>query len=521
MERPMLLRRIWSFALLALLLAALPAYARQRQTPPIAALTGGNIWLYNFDGSGQQFTNDELRYRFPTWSPDGRRFAVMAWGPNVSRHILMTDFSGAPLTRITNPLPSEEVPPSFSPDGSMLLFASNQTAASMQEIYRFTPVAGAALERIASYPLNACGIGGMFVPHERALNSERDDLYIEGYPGVLAVTPFGILHNTRCDAGDLWLLNPQNGQDFQLFERTNGVFIAPERTRAIAILNDTSVAFINTERGPYTQVTPAARPDQIGFGLPGSNEMFYSTRALKGATPLPEGVRQQFNNVFFTMPNSYETSIHRFSLRTGVDEVLYTADAYGLSRLTLTPDGGTLLFSQLPNPDAWVQAVAEGRLDAGDFEAAEAYMQVEVYALDLADKSVRMLGRGWNQFALNPTVNFTGASGFAAPTVAAPPPTATYPPTLAPGEAPPTTPQGGLRVGVTATISSQMTALNVRRNPGTGSAVVEITMGGTTVTIIEGPVDQEGYRWWKILLPSTAEGWVAETVNGIQTLEPN
>ena len=43
--------------------------------------------------------------------------------------------------------------------------------------------------------------------------------------------------------------------------------------------------------------------------------------------------------------------------------------------------------------------------------------------------------------------------------------------------------------------------------------------GGEEVSGLAGPEDDlEGYRWWQVSVPSGAVGWVAERVNGLQTL---
>jgi hypothetical protein len=291
-----------------------------------------------------------------------------------------------------------------------------------------------------------------------------------------------------------------------------------------------TLSFVNSEKGPYTQIQPAAVPDQVGFGLPGSSEIFYSSRKAIGPTPLPAGIADILGGIFFQMPTSYEVSLHRFSLRTGVDDTLYTAQAYGIGRIALTADGGTVIFSQTPNPDVWVQALADKRLATADLTTgAGTFAQTDVYALSLADNSVVKLGQNWDQLALNPQASMAGAviptpAWTALPTLPIPP-TPTYPPTLTPlppGATRPTeTPVGsGLAIGVHATINLDMTSLNVRRQPGTGSRVVEILHGGEKVFIIDGPkADAEGYTWWHVTLESGADGWIAENIGGVQTME--
>src|SRR5262249_387201 len=141
--------------------------------------------------------------------------------------------------------------------------------------------------------------------------------------------------------------------------------------------------------------------------------------------------------IFFQMPTSYEVSLHHFSLRTGIDDTLYTAQAFGIGQIALTADGGTVIFSQTPNPDVWVQAFADKKLTADQLASGGgAFAQTEIFALSVADKSVVKLGQNWDQIALNPKAAIAGAvvptpAWTPLPTLPIPP-TPTYPPTLTP-----------------------------------------------------------------------------------------
>lgn len=61
-------------------------------------------------------------------------------------------------------------------------------------------------------------------------------------------------------------------------------------------------------------------------------------------------------------------------------------------------------------------------------------------------------------------------------------------------------------------------ALNMRSAPGTGFSVVTRLPANTSVTLIEGPVDADGFRWWRVRTASGVEGWVVEAADGINTL---
>ncbi len=86
-------------------------------------------------------------------------------------------------------------------------------------------------------------------------------------------------------------------------------------------------------------------------------------------------------------------------------------------------------------------------------------------------------------------------------------------------------PAGPLTVGGRAVINTTGgDQLNVRSGAGTNFAIVVPLDAGTVVTILEGPVDANGFTWWRIRTDNGVEGWVIESIddNGtrIQTLVP-
>lgn len=524
-------RRVFFIA--ALLLSALfavPLGAQPSAQLPIAAVTDENIWVYGLDGDQLRLTNARAQEGFfdPVWSPDGSLLAFVGVNPaSGMTSLYATNLRTALLSELVSGL-HPQLPVSFTPDGSALIYTT-PVSNDLVQVMRYQPAAGQAPTTIGTFNIttNCAAPPGQPLPTDFHYGRETGSMRFPRY--VLAMMPFGLLHSNNCFTPDLWLMNPQNGQDTQIFASVDGVFISPDNTRAV-VVQDNMLTFVNTERGPYTQIIPPAQPDQVGFGLAGSNEIFYSARESLGATPLPEGAGEALGNVYFQMPFSYRTSIHRFSLRTGRDEVVYEADVFGIGNITLMSDGDTLIFSQIANPDEWVQAVADGEVRPEDLRAAERYITTEVYALSLSTGEARRLGRGWHDVAVN-TAAEIAVPASPMPTVPPPTftpipvqPTATLPPTLTPvpdGVVIPTVSDSGIGIGLTMRVSPQINALNVRRRPGTGSPVVEVIYSGVEVTVLDGPVDDaEGFRWWQVSIPSGAQGWVAERVGGTVTLVP-
>ncbi len=63
--------------------------------------------------------------------------------------------------------------------------------------------------------------------------------------------------------------------------------------------------------------------------------------------------------------------------------------------------------------------------------------------------------------------------------------------------------------GVSARVANTGSCLNVRGLPSTSSSVLTCLVDGTTVTMRDGPVEADGYRWWLIEAGAT-QGWAAE-----------
>ncbi|MCU0493014.1 MAG: hypothetical protein MUD01_15605 [Chloroflexaceae bacterium] len=104
--------------------------------------------------------------------------------------------------------------------------------------------------------------------------------------------------------------------------------------------------------------------------------------------------------------------------------------------------------------------------------------------------------------------------------VPSPMPTATLaPPTATPEPSP--TPAPVLKAGGVARVVNVGEAqLRGRQQPGTGQPVQARFEEGTTVRVLEGPVDADGFTWWRIEGPR-GNGWSAErSAEGVVWLEP-
>jgi uncharacterized protein YraI len=73
-------------------------------------------------------------------------------------------------------------------------------------------------------------------------------------------------------------------------------------------------------------------------------------------------------------------------------------------------------------------------------------------------------------------------------------------------------PSDGLQIGMMVHVKTAGGG-NLRSGPGTGYAVLRVVAQGTTGTIVDGPVEANGYFWFKISF-GNAVGWMATAVLG-------
>jgi hypothetical protein len=62
--------------------------------------------------------------------------------------------------------------------------------------------------------------------------------------------------------------------------------------------------------------------------------------------------------------------------------------------------------------------------------------------------------------------------------------------------------------------------LKVRIRPGLDSVVEHRILEGTELTVVEGPMDLNGYRWWLISDGGSVSGWAAEGSGSDRWLTP-
>ncbi len=97
-----------------------------------------------------------------------------------------------------------------------------------------------------------------------------------------------------------------------------------------------------------------------------------------------------------------------------------------------------------------------------------------------------------------------------------PGPTSTPPPqdvqpTEAGTPAEPGTPAGPLTIGAAATVTgTNGLGVNLRQESNTVAPILLILNDGASLTITEGPTENEGFTWWRVRLEDGTEGWVVQ-----------
>lgn len=114
------------------------------------------------------------------------------------------------------------------------------------------------------------------------------------------------------------------------------------------------------------------------------------------------------------------------------------------------------------------------------------------------------------------TANVTPLATWTPGATSTPPPPANPTPEPAPEEsvpAAPADPNAPVALGVGSQVKVSGTGgfgVNMREGSGVTFAIVETILDDAILEVIEGPVDGDGYTWWRVRIEDGREGWTVQ-----------
>ncbi|WP_119069075.1 hypothetical protein [Aggregatilinea lenta] len=409
-------------AALALLVPFATASAQGGPSYPLAAISGGNVYLFGFGDAPIQVTGTPAQNTLSmAWSPSGQYLAFTRWDENYALVLWLYDqqAGGAPV-QVASGLTSG-LPVTFSADNQLVYavdtgqFEQSEVGpgGSITDVYTFDPATGTP-QQIGTFTFGVgCG-GGSSSPADWRYWAEAGT-----GPGiahaVFALTPEGLVYSMRCTGSGVALLNMQSGASTVLSDTMGNAVVSPDGMR-VAGVADGQLAVIDLATGQSTPVASQPGTDQVAWGADGTS-LFYSTRQETGRTlpATPDEQQQLAQALGASDPSMLEfpvmtVGLYQVALADGTESTLYISEAYAIGRILPTPDGAAVLFSEIPNLDLWVQQVISGQInptaDVGQQQLDT--VPVTLFALSLVDGSVTAVGTDLNQAVLN-TAAYGGA----------------------------------------------------------------------------------------------------------------
>ena len=424
-------RALLACAALSLVIGGTAAQA-QDTAQDIAAVQNGAPVLVELSGATQPIPAPPGRDIFDmAWSTDGQMLALVVYDEDYKPSLFVSGPGMSEAVALDSGYLEAGFGVAFTPEGNILyaaegVFPPDFSGPPIVELRQIAPEAGAQPVTLGQFEHGVgCG-GGSPIPADWQVWGES------GFGGnylTLEWTPLGIVHSTSCSGGSASILDPATGEDRPFgptFDQNDPMgadpisrlAISPDGTKAAGVRlvysdNEvtSSLVLIDLASGEVTDVTTAAQPDQLLWGRDGT--IYYSTRTPSRdiAAGLPAKDRAALSAAMgypnvSEMPGvpAYTVDIHRFAPFMGGDDLFMTFDAYSVGRMRQAFDG-TLVFSVIPNLDAWAQAIVSGQLDpAADVmgDQQRALVPVSVFQHRVGQPTPLLVGEGLEQFELRP-----------------------------------------------------------------------------------------------------------------------
>ena len=323
-------------------------------------------------------------------------------------------------------------PVNFTPDGQLLYAMANPNTSRSEstyvvDLFTIAPEIGAVPTLIGSFRNDEMGMGcggGSSLPTDWQHWAE---VGFGGQSLVLQMTDQGIVHSLDCVGEHTGLLDLETGRDVELGENFAIATLSPDGTTlAGRIWNRTSgisaqlatVDLMTLEVQTYATV---GVPDQVTWSADGAS-LFYSVhQMLDTMIPMTADERAALRDwqtaLLGASPSAtddpiggfplFAVGIHRFNLASGDDMRIYQGgeDAFSIGRMVALADKDVLVFSQIPNLQDWIAALAAGRFDPnGPTNTHQEQIEtvpVSVFALNLHTQRVTAINVDVNLYTPN------------------------------------------------------------------------------------------------------------------------
>lgn len=390
------------FLLMILLLTMVSILQAQETNKPYAAIVGNTLTLFVPGSEPQAVVEAQSPAAFSSLMWHDETLVFMVWD-EIGRNRLGYVNLENPMPMTLNTMWLETgYPISFSIDGEHLLFAApseqNEGYENYQiDLYRIPLGFDAEPELIGTVPHGVgCG-GGSTIPADWVYSTETQGF--GGFYLTLQETPFGIVHSRDCGGIVTALFNPETGEDTVISENLAKVVISPDKTKIagteldLSIHQSSNVVIYDLETLEATAVPTDYTPDLIAFSADGER-LFYTTREATGdyRDELTDQQKSKLDEVSLNIMEivpTYTTRIIEIELATGENTELYHTDAYAIGQFEAADD--SLIFSEIPNLQGWVDATISGELTDANYEDGRLYVQPDLMRLDLSDNSVYLL----------------------------------------------------------------------------------------------------------------------------------